>query len=111
MTEQSVPLDEGFCMICNHLREEHGGMRHTFTLPGQPVDTSQFTPKRRNTHAEGDDASTPVQMPVSVSQTPFDPALRLVLIQKGIVTSAELAEAMLTISATTMQVTEGKPNG
>lgn len=111
MADQATPPDEGFCVVCNHLRWEHEGMRHAFTPPGQPVDTSQFAPKRRNARHEGDDTSQDVPVVVSMSQTPFDPALRLVLIQKGIVTSAELAEAALTISATTQMVTDGRPNG
>lgn len=105
-------MTDELCTICSTPNgEAHAGRRHAFAPPGQPVDTSQFAPKRRNTHAEGDDASTHAQMPVSVSQTPFDPALRLALIQKGLITPEEIAQAALTISATTQMVTEGKPNG
>jgi hypothetical protein len=99
------------CVICKRTEDDHGDVRHTYTPPGTRVDVSQFAPKRPE-----DDVAQVIQgagepSAYSVVQTPFDPVLRLALINKGIITPEDLDQAAKMIQVTTQQVLGGDSGG
>jgi hypothetical protein len=106
--------DEG-CQICTSPESDHDGVkiRHTFTMPGQRIDTSQFTPKRRERTASNDDASQRVFSAQSVSQKPFDPVLRIALVDAGVLTVQQIEDAERKIALMTADVMNvgPKPRG
>jgi hypothetical protein len=95
------------CVICTRTQEEHANssVAHVFTPEGVRVDTSQFGPKRSDRGGEGDSTSRHY----GASQTPFDPVLRQALIDKGILTPADLQAASEKIALFTQAVVTPTP--
>lgn len=83
------------CIVCGMTRDNHAGKKHTFNPPGVRVDVSQFNRKPVS--------PPPVSMPgvdrdgrvidaprTTHVQFPFDPILRMALINKGLLTHDDL---------------------
>jgi hypothetical protein len=95
------------CEICKKPEIEHSGVRHLFTPPGMPVDTSQFARKRPNQVMQANTPGVMPEMRMTTLSVPFDPVLRQALINKGIITPDDLMEAERMIAVLTAQVTGG----
>lgn len=111
MADQDLPLDR--CQICKIPRRDHQGRVHAFAPQGAPVDVSQFARKRPGALSRDDDATPTEQIPtddLSVSPQPFDPVLRMALIDKGIITPDDLVQAQRKIAVFTRTVTGGMAN-
>ena len=67
-------------------------MRHPFTPEGQQVGTDWLKQKQP-------EEAAPVAQQIPMAQFPFDPVLRLALINKGILTSEDLTNAERQITA------------
>lgn len=83
------------CTVCTKPRRVHDGVgiRHTYTPPGTRVDTSQFDRERRSgAHRSTPPGNTPGAV-TGVLSVPFDPVLRLALIDAGVITPDDLAAA------------------
>lgn len=81
------------CRICQRSEINHSGVRHIFTPPYRPVDTSQFASKRPSDDVQGNTSVGPAPVTYSMPQTPFDPVLRQALLDKGVLTMDELEAA------------------
>ena len=97
MTE---PSSNDICYMCKNTREWHKNnyVRHPFSMtPTELRDTSR--PDRRVQDIS--DVKIPDVVRTSM---PFDPALRLALINAGVITTEQLSEAERTIAAVNNQV-------
>lgn len=65
------------CSVCGEPENDHDYI-HPFTPPGESVDTSFLRPRQRSGPAV---------------RLPFDPVLRQVLLEKGVVTPEDIAGA------------------
>lgn len=101
--------DNVVCQICQIDEEHHGERQHAFTPPGARVDTSQFTGSTRRERQRGDDASRRQLTPQNVSQRPFDPVLRIALIDAGILTIEQLEQAERKMNLMTSDVIGVRP--
>lgn len=95
------------CTVCQLPELEHWGKQHVYAPPGARVDTSQFARKRPNVARPNDDEGATREVPVSYTQTPFDPVLRQALLDAGVITFEQLDEAKKKIEAITGMVTGG----
>lgn len=104
------------CKICGNPEDNHP-YRHMFTPEGTPIDTRQFDRKRFSTRPGGDDmsqgipsaqgaAEQPVRSRLNASRVPFDPVLRMALIDAGVITVEQLQEAEKKIAVFTQHVTQ-----
>jgi hypothetical protein len=106
------------CEICGDPEEGHA-YRHKFTPPGEQIDTRQFDRKRNKTPAAGESPSRRVPTSQGTAErggmrpvtSPFDPVLRMALIDAGIITVEQLDEAAKKIAVFTDQVTGGTYRG
>jgi hypothetical protein len=78
--------DEVFCTVCDQTRENHKGLQHPFTAPGQPEWVPPAKPERPKPGVKGDTRQ------VLVAPMP-DLVLRHALVKAGILTSEQLGEA------------------
>lgn len=80
MTTESSQYEEDLqlCRICGSPRDSHGDRIHPFTPPGVPVDQTFLRPR---------------QQQAGQSNLPFDPVLRQALLDRGILTPADIREA------------------
>lgn len=94
------------CIICTLPKADHDGpgVHHVFTPEGVRVDTAQFGPRRSERAREGDDTSRRISMHAGASQTPFDPVLRQALIDAGVITPQQLADAAQKVALITQAV-------
>jgi hypothetical protein len=74
------------CTMCNRPEDSHEGMRHPFTPPGVEQ------------HLEGPEKTGTVKV-THAPDMPFDPILRMALINKGVLTPADLTEAERIVTA------------
>lgn len=72
------------CSMCGVTAENHTGRRHPFTPAGMPMDQS-FLKKQ--------DAQVPPVQQMPAPAAPFDPVLRMALINKGLITPEDLTAA------------------
>ena len=101
---------------CGQTRGWHelNNTRHKFTPKGQAIDTRQFDRKRTRERREGDSPSRRVLSAQGAAErgvlrpvsSPFDPVLRMALIDAGIITVEQLQEAEKKIAVFTQQVTQ-----
>lgn len=77
MTTASEPE---LCTMCNRPEDGHVGMRHPFTMPGsvQRLEGPEMTGVVRQSQAP---------------EMPFDPVLRMALINTGVLTPQDLTDA------------------
>jgi hypothetical protein len=80
------------CGMCGVPEEGHEGRRHPFTPEG--VDAGTDWLKQKQTTPEASAAPQP-----QMSSFPFDPVLRLALINKGVLTPDDLTQAEQQIKA------------
>jgi hypothetical protein len=74
------------CTMCNRPEDGHLGMRHPFTPPGVAQSL------------EGPEKTGSVKM-AQAPDMPFDPILRMALINKGVLTPDDLTEAERIVTA------------
>lgn len=101
--------DLRYCTVC-HRREDNHNVRHAFTAPGDRLDVAETFAKpseRPPRHTMPDEQLPSLTGALSV---PFDPILRLALIDKGIITPDDLADAQRKMSAMNAEVL-GDGNG
>jgi hypothetical protein len=68
------------CRVCEETEAEHDGKIHPFTRPGEELPRAMFARRR----SEGEEGGI---------KLPFDPVLRQVLLDRGVVTPEELKAA------------------
>lgn len=85
--------EPGTCSLCGKPKEGHRGV-HPFTPEGQDAGTDWLKTKKRE---EEPPPSLDTQLPLA--QFPFDPVLRMALINKGVLTAEDLTSAENQIKA------------
>lgn len=93
------PLAHDICVMCNNTREWHAShfARHAFSMIATELrDTSR--PARR--------AQTQSERGITHTSMPFDPVLRMALIQKGVITLDDIHAAERLINVLSDQVNE-----
>jgi hypothetical protein len=82
----SNPQPHDKCYFCGNTREWHKNnfSRHRFSLNRAELHDGSRDQKASQTHSEP---------PITHTRTPFDPALRLALIEAGVITIQQLGDA------------------
>lgn len=97
MTTTENEEDLELCKICRVPRDAHGNRIHPFTSPSGEVDASFIRPPRQEPGR---------------SNLPFDPVVRQALLDKGILTPADIAEAEVRVNMIVSgQITVGGADG
>lgn len=79
-------MSEPLCSMCGVTEANHTGRRHPFVPEGQHAGTDWL--KQKQTTPEESAAPQP-----QMSSLPFDPVLRLALINKGVLSTDDLTSA------------------
>lgn len=95
-------MTEPTCTVCHKTERNHGSTRHRFTT-GR-VDMSELFPKRPGDPAQGHTPTGASQAVTGALSVPFDPVLRLALIDAGVITPEQLAAAQAKMQAMNQEV-------
>lgn len=91
------------CTVCYHPQNKHP-YRHPFTAPGTRLNVAQLNPQRPNDPAQGHTPTGASQALTGALSVPFDPVLRLALIDAGVITPEQLAAAQAKMQAMNQEV-------
>lgn len=106
-TQDRPGVNDPMCIVCHGLKSAHGERQHPFVADGERLDTAETFRKRPKQGEGDDDTSRRISSSYGMSQAPFDPVLRQALVDKGLLTVADLQAASEKIQMVTQQIVGG----